>query len=157
ALFESKNYAEALASYERAIALDPGLASAYEGRAGVFILSRRYDEAIRDLKRAHELNPQAKFILGSLVLTLRVLCDWSDIENRSKELVAGIEAGHLVSMPFELLGLPCSPALQRDCAEAFIADKYPAHPTHVWRGERYRHDRMRIAYLSADFRDHPVS
>jgi len=156
ALFECKRYAEALAGYERAIVLNPDVAGAYEGRAGVFILSRRYGEAIRDLRRAHELNPQAKFVLGSLVLTLRFLCDWNDIENRSKELVAGIEAGHLVSMPFDLLGLP-SPALQRKCAEGYIADKYPAHATPVWRGEPYGHGRVRVAYLSADFRDHPVS
>ena len=26
----------------------------------------------------------------------------------------------------------------------------------LWRGERYRHDRIRVAYLSADFRDHAV-
>ncbi len=103
AFFECKRYAEALAGYERAIALNPDLAGAYEGRAGVFILSRRYGEAIRDL-----------------------------------------------------LGLP-SPALQRKCAEGYITDKYPAHATPVWRGEPYGHGRVRVAYLSADFRDHPVS
>src|SRR5262249_39090817 len=27
----------------------------------------------------------------------------------------------------------------------------------VWRGERYDHDRINLAYISADFRQHPVS
>ena len=27
----------------------------------------------------------------------------------------------------------------------------------LWRGEVYAHDRIRVAYLSADFHDHPVA
>jgi len=27
----------------------------------------------------------------------------------------------------------------------------------LWRGEKYKHDRIRVAYLSRDFREHPVS
>jgi len=26
-----------------------------------------------------------------------------------------------------------------------------------WKGERYRHERIRVAYLSADFREHAVA
>ena len=27
----------------------------------------------------------------------------------------------------------------------------------IWKGERYRHDKIRLAYLSADFREHAVA
>src|SRR5258708_31377789 len=36
-----------------------------------------------------------------------------------------------------------------------MQDKYPP-PNGLWRGEIYRHDRIRVAYLSADLRTHPV-
>ena len=36
-------------------------------------------------------------------------------------------------------------------------DKCPASAAPVWNGTRYRHDRIRLAYLSADLRDHPVA
>jgi predicted O-linked N-acetylglucosamine transferase (SPINDLY family) len=38
-----------------------------------------------------------------------------------------------------------------------VGDKWPGRPDPLWRGERYGHDRIRIAYLSADFRSHAVS
>lgn len=31
------------------------------------------------------------------------------------------------------------------------------HSEPIWHGERYAHDRIRLAYVSADFRDHPVA
>ena len=35
--------------------------------------------------------------------------------------------------------------------------KYPPSQKPIWQGEHYRHDRIRVAYVSADFREHPVS
>ena len=34
--------------------------------------------------------------------------------------------------------------------------QFPPAASPVWQGERYGHDRIRVAYLSADFRQHPV-
>jgi len=38
----------------------------------------------------------------------------------------------------------------------FGAHKYPESPNPLWRGEKYQHRRKRVAFLSADFREHPV-
>jgi protein O-GlcNAc transferase len=38
-----------------------------------------------------------------------------------------------------------------------VADECPPVATPLWRGERYRHDKIRIAYLSTDFRAHAVA
>ncbi len=42
---------------------------------------------------------------------------------------------------------------QLQCVKTFIADRRRFSP--VWRGETYSHDRIRIDYFSADFRNHP--
>ena len=42
-------------------------------------------------------------------------------------------------------------------ARAYTASKYPPHAQPLWTGERYRHDRIRVAYLSADFHDHATA
>jgi predicted O-linked N-acetylglucosamine transferase (SPINDLY family) len=60
-----------------------------------------------------------------------------------------------VNPPFELLTILSSSEEQKKNAEHWIANEYPGEP--VWSGERYRHDPIRVAYLSADFRQHPVS
>ena len=42
-------------------------------------------------------------------------------------------------------------------AQIWIADRFPAAPEPLWRGERYQHERIRICYLSGDFHEHPVA
>jgi protein O-GlcNAc transferase len=62
----------------------------------------------------------------------------------------------VVSAPFALLALPSSAEDQLQCAQRYMKD-LPAYPP-VWLGETYLHDRIRVAYLSADFRNnHPVA
>ena len=46
---------------------------------------------------------------------------------------------------------------QLEDAKAWVARKYPAATTPIWRGETYNHDRIRVAYVSSDFREHAVS
>ena len=46
---------------------------------------------------------------------------------------------------------------QLACARSFVADKFPASAAPLWTGQRYRHDRVRVAYLSADFHDHATA
>jgi predicted O-linked N-acetylglucosamine transferase (SPINDLY family) len=55
-----------------------------------------------------------------------------------------------------LLGYSSDPLLQLQCAQNFISDKTPVLPP-LWTGKIWRHDRMRIAYLSADFRQHATA
>jgi len=58
-------------------------------------------------------------------------------------------------VPFTLLPLAASAMDQLRCAEAFVGDQAAFPP--IWRNEIYSHDRIRVGYLSADFREHPVS
>src|ERR1019366_10534704 len=52
--------------------------------------------------------------------------------------------------------MPSSSDDQLRCAKLWIANKHLPSGEPIWQGERYDHDRIRIAYLSADFRQHPV-
>ena len=46
---------------------------------------------------------------------------------------------------------------QLQCARNSIAFQWPQQSRALWRGERYGHDKIRVAYISADFRDHAVA
>jgi protein O-GlcNAc transferase len=84
------------------------------------------------------------------------VCDWRQSERLTRDLVEGVRAGKPVVTPLNFLAIADSPADQRACAAVYARDQYPATAP-LWGGERYRHDRIRVAYLSADFRDHPVA
>src|SRR4051794_37293410 len=48
------------------------------------------------------------------------------------------------------------PTEQAQCARIWMADHHrPSHAT-LGRGKRYGHKKIRVAYLSGDFRVHPV-
>ena len=43
------------------------------------------------------------------------------------------------------------------CARNFVADRVPSLPRRLWTGATWCHDRVRIAYLSADFHRHATA
>jgi predicted O-linked N-acetylglucosamine transferase (SPINDLY family) len=59
--------------------------------------------------------------------------------------------------PFVLLGLSGDPALQLQCARNYRAHRIPALPAPLWNGEHWTHDKIRVAYLSADFKTHATA
>lgn len=60
---------KAIAAFDRAIQNDPRLASAYNGRASAFKFSNRADDAIRDWKKAMELQPDFVDVYFNLGIT----------------------------------------------------------------------------------------
>jgi predicted O-linked N-acetylglucosamine transferase (SPINDLY family) len=50
-----------------------------------------------------------------------------------------------------------SPEFHETCARRLAAAAYPAAPNPLCDSRGYVHDRIRVAYLSADFHDHPVA
>jgi predicted O-linked N-acetylglucosamine transferase (SPINDLY family) len=56
-----------------------------------------------------------------------------------------------------LLGYSDDKQLQLECAMGATRTLVPRPLPPLWRGEEYRHDRIRLAYVSADFREHAVA
>ena len=56
--------------------------------------------------------------------------------------------------PFEFLAISASPEDQLTCTKQCLADN--PRIRRCGAGEKYTHDRIRIGYFSADFRNHPV-
>ena len=85
------------------------------------------------------------------------LCDWSNFEDESAHLISAVRNGKPNTGPFQFLAVPSSPEDQLQCAKLWAATHFPPAASPLWHGERYDHDRLRVAYLSADFRQHPVA
>ena len=144
--------AEALPSLSEALRLDPGDVLSLYNRATVLSAERRYEEAARDLEELVSRDPEYPFALGLLLNVRLHLCAWRDFESVRRQVVSAIR-----DHPFAHLLISESPAEQLACARLQTSQSHPASPRPLYRGETYRHDRIRIAYLSADFRQHPIS
>jgi protein O-GlcNAc transferase len=157
ALVELKRQEEALVSYQRALALDGGYADAHFNRALTLRSQGNHQDAVEEFRRALDLKPDYENAIGALFYSRRHCCDWYRHSQECQRIVSGVRAGETVIEPFPFVCISDSAQDQLSCAQAYVHRKYPASPSPLWSGERYRHDRIRLAYLSADFRAHPSS
>jgi predicted O-linked N-acetylglucosamine transferase (SPINDLY family) len=148
---------EAAAHYEAAAAAEPGYADAQVNLGHALIELGRIDEAIAAYERALAMASSSRAALAPLVHALQQICAWPRWRALLPELVRAVEQGEPVS-PFTLLSLPVSPALQRRAAERFthahFGNSGAAAPA---RSAATHEGRLRIGYISGDFRNHPTA
>ena len=153
---ELKRYDEAFAVYDKALSLKPDLADAWLGRGNVFSELKRYDEAFAAYDKALALKPDLTYAEGARLHSKMQLCDWSNFDAESAHLISSVRSG-TPTIPFSLLAICSSLEDQLQNATLYTAKECPLFEKPIWQGERYDHDKIRVAYLSADFREHPVS
>jgi predicted O-linked N-acetylglucosamine transferase (SPINDLY family) len=157
ALVALRRSEQALVSYAKAIALKPDYAEAHRNCGNVFSKLRRYDEAFAAYDRVFALRPDLMGAEGHRLYTKMHLCDWSNWEIECAHLVASVRCGHANTQPFIFLAVSSSCEDQLQCSQLWAAHNFPLAKNPLSQGERYHHDRIRVAYLSADFRQHALS
>jgi predicted O-linked N-acetylglucosamine transferase (SPINDLY family) len=157
ALWRLERFEDALASYSRASDLNPGRFSAVFNQGTILLRLERYDEALAAFEAAGKLAPNHPYLLGSLISAVEGGCDfrrWHEIQSLA---VAAVSDGRAAIAPLAFMPLSDNGMLRRRCSENFVASRVPRAERDIWNGERYNHDRIRIAYLSGDFRQHATA
>jgi predicted O-linked N-acetylglucosamine transferase (SPINDLY family) len=154
-LFDAGRHAEALSAYDKALAFKPQSAEAGAGRGHALAGLKRPAEAIAAYGEALARKGDLAGLQGDRIFARMQLCDWNGIDAETDRMLQAVRAGEAVASPFNLFVTDASPADQLRCARSWTERRYPAQPP-LWRGERFAHERIRIGYVSADFRQHPV-
>jgi protein O-GlcNAc transferase len=152
-----RRYEEALASYLQALALKPDFVEALNSSANALAALRRHEEAAVYFAKLLEVAPDHKYAAGSMLHAQLHCCDWQEYSRNTQHLIASVIAGKLVDLPFSFLTVSDRASEQLQCARVFSAERDSAASLPLWTGERYAHEKIRVAYLSGDFREHPVS
>jgi protein O-GlcNAc transferase len=156
ALVKLRRFDEALASYEQSLAAAPGNPGALMGRAGALLGLKRFGNALEGYKQAHAANPANAYALGGAFTASLNLCDWKQTAAMADTVRQGIARGDAVIPPFMLLGHSDDNSLQLQCARRAIADRVPEIPPSIRSGAPWRHQKLRIGYISSDYCQHPV-
>ena len=82
-------------------------------------------------------------------------CDWSEYEEDKLVIARSVKEGAFVVRPITLKQLIDSEELSLSVAR-FVTKRIRPTKGPFWQGEDYQHKKIRIAYLSTDFRSHPV-
>ena len=144
-------------SFDKAIALKSDFAEAYLNRGDALHGLKRHEEALKNYAEARALKPDVKFLYGAWLHIKMALCDWHDADEAFARVLGSIGRGEKSSVPFPILGLSSSPALQRKVADIFVRERYAAATASTKRGSLPRHEKIRVGYFSADFRNHAIA
>lgn len=106
--------------------------------------------------RMLELDPDYEFGEGLRLYARLHVCDWRDYDELKSRIERGVREGRRVVNPLAFMAISDSAEDQLKCAQTFSNGKFPQAPSQLYRGEIYKHRRKRVAFLSADFREHPV-
>jgi protein O-GlcNAc transferase len=150
-----KNIAGALRDFDKALARDPGNIPALVNRALGLSKSKRYEEAAAAAERTLALRPGHAPAMRELLHARLRCCDWRKGQDERAAIEAMLTRGERAAHPFDLLAISDSEALHLTTSRLCAAEEYPEQPA-LWRGERYAHEKIRIGYLSTDFRRHAV-
>lgn len=155
-LREMHRHIEALQRFQTALSHDPDCQNALGNSAILLSEFKQLDQSIAALQRLLQLNPDYDYGLGLLSYERLHACDWTDHDQLQRAIIAGLREGKRTCKSLGLMALSDDAADHQRCARIFSAHHLPESPPPLWKGERYQHERIRIAYLSPDLREHPV-
>jgi protein O-GlcNAc transferase len=155
ALSKSGRFTEAASTFSEALALRPDSAASWQNRGNVFLELENFEQAIRDQERALDLDSDLPDARGNLVIAKLSCCEWTGLKDEQWKIASALRAGSPAIVPFGNVMISDSSSDQMKCARLWI-ERHTSPQAPLWRGERYKHGRIRLAYLSGDFREHPV-
>lgn len=153
----------AASSYRAALRLNPKDADTHNNLGNVLRETGQLSDAIHCYREALRLNPKLHHARMHLLHQRQHICDWDGIDaeiSAVRRLVQ--EEPQAQISPFAFLALPGTTAAeQRRCAENWVANRYGSllaegrsrQATHSLHAK----ERLRIGYLSGDFRLHPLA
>jgi predicted O-linked N-acetylglucosamine transferase (SPINDLY family) len=151
-LRELRRLDEALTSLDAAIAADASRAEAHYQRGQTLQMMDRLAEAAASFETAIALAPGHVHAPGGLVGAAMNLCDWPRLE----QAVKGARGAALIE-PLLLLALSDDPPAHLECARRQVRSRIgavePPHPLPAVS----RAGRIRVAYLSADYKEHATA
>lgn len=134
---------------------DPDSANGWAVRAAFLAYRQLYAEAAKasDVALGHDASHEVAARIG--IHARLHICDWTKREMDKYYVADAINSGTLVVKPFTHKLLSDS---EEDCflLTQIFAKDYPAPEHAVLPMKQRQHDRIRIAYLSADFGLHPL-
>jgi protein O-GlcNAc transferase len=146
---------EAVAAYREVLDLDPGNAEALSNLTSALLGGDTGDTHER-LERFAQSAGKMDFAQGSVLQAQMQSLVWSRYPQLTRQLFDSVADGQRATAPLWLLSHSDSASLQLQCARAYAAGAF-AGVGASRSGKRYGHEKIRVAYVSADFRAHAMS
>ena len=153
----------ALNSFKRSIQFNPNDADAHNNLGNIQRELGQLDLAIASYEQALRLQPDLHHALAHLVHQKQHICDWQNYDkqiNRLRDWVMTVPTAQI--SPFAFISMQgTSAAEQKQCATNWASSFYGRfvnqHADFQFDTFKTSPDKLKIGYLSADFRLHPLA
>jgi len=147
---------DALERFNKILSINPNHVGAL-GNCGIILTEFKESElAIGMFERLIAINPDYDYALGLLFYERMHICDWADFETATKKIVEEVHLGKRACKTLAFMSASETASDHLQAAKIFAQHFCPKNAKSFWQGERYRHDKIRLAYVSPDLREHPV-
>ena len=147
----------AAASFQRALQIEPERLELIDLFATTLRELRRHGDAAVVLDHLLRLDPERPELPGRLMHNKLDAADWTALDQLNQHIEAAINHNALAARPFMLLACSNAPALQWRCARQHAARITPQSQQPLAKLEVGGGERLRIGYVSGEFRNHAVA
>jgi protein O-GlcNAc transferase len=155
-LSELDQIGPAIETYDQALRSNAAHATAWFSRGLLLSTQGHFVEATASLRKVLDIDPQYAYAPGGCLHAQLQVCDWNGYAGAEEHIATSMERDEPVDFPFSFLAVCDSPRLQRRCARVF-ADLQLSDPPALRSTARSARERIRVAYISSDFLEHPTS
>lgn len=155
----ARDHAGAEASFRRALALARDDASILVNLGSLLVDREDYEAAEPLLARAVACDPRHAYAIALLAYCQARLCAWETLATLHARLLRRIDAGDDSINAFVALSLPLAAEIQLRIARRWASDLSIAAVTPAARRTNTppTHSRLRLGYVSSDFRTHALA
>ena len=150
-------YEEAVLHVKTATSVAPDYADAWHNQGNILSRLGRYGEALHAYDRAFRLDPASEETEGARLFAKLQVCDWSNFDAERTRLLDAVRNRRLAAPPLKMLTLSSDPGEQLQCAALFSSKRHPSSPQPSADKSGAGDGRIRVAYVSYDFRPHPMT
>ena len=156
-LREMQRLDEALFSFDKAIAIDPNFIEAFYDRGILLYSMKRFDEALKSYEAAFLINEEFKQLRGARVQASLFSYNWDNLNIKIEDLNKAVGEHKGACTPFMFLSINDSPDMFLRLVRSQVDDVKPKPVDMEFAPFKNDHARIRLGYLSADFREHPIA
>jgi len=152
--FKRGEYSNSITYYLQGINLDPNNAFAYSNLAGCYEELLDYENAVDNYKKAFLLNKHLLQIREKLIIYQPKICDWSFYKYFEDWRDDFINNAQFEGSPLSFLCLKGDPKKEFLLSRKYYFSNYESTRDFEFKKQN---EKIKIGYVSADFKTHPVS
>jgi len=149
-------YEKSLDSYYQVLKINPKHAGSLNNIANLLQQLNRHNEALEILERLLLIDENYDWALGGRFFAKSNCYNWDNYRSDVDQILLKVEAGMNVIKPFDLLSISSDSKQQLAFTRQFANYQYPVRSERI-SAKPPLNRKVRVAYVSADFRQHPVA